>query len=247
MATVVAVTDSARSDARTDNIVVVEPRRRRLLWIPRDLWCERLGDRVNGAFHLGQHRALISALGEHGINVKHSVCVIRAAVERALEDVVVSVPVPERLEFWYPLRPDAPIEDGRKVVTFSPPEEILRGERIHQWIGARYGRNAPGSDLGRIHRQQVFLRSLLEQGFPFAEVVAEPGSCSVSGDRAFNDLRKVRATWRFETYDQVVPRTIDGKAVLVYQPPPRPEGRLARDGRRLYRRLRRGVASRLRH
>ena len=87
-------------------------------------------------------------------------CVTREATEAALADVSVTVPVPARMVFEYPLEPTARIEDGSKTITFEPPAERLSGERIHQWLGAR-----AGSDLHRITRQQFFLRRLLERGF----------------------------------------------------------------------------------
>ena len=47
MSTIIGVTDRAGFAANTDNLVLVEPGERRLLWIPRDLWCPALGDRIN--------------------------------------------------------------------------------------------------------------------------------------------------------------------------------------------------------
>ena len=64
MATVVSIMDRDSRDQRTDNIVVVDLSRKRLLWVPRDLWCERLGDRVNEAFGRSGHQALIAARQE---------------------------------------------------------------------------------------------------------------------------------------------------------------------------------------
>ena len=55
--------------ANTDNIVVVDPAEQRFLWVPRDLWCEGVGDRINAAFGRGGHRGLVEALAEHDIGV----------------------------------------------------------------------------------------------------------------------------------------------------------------------------------
>ena len=62
----VGVLDSDDWAANTDNLAVVEPARRRLTWVPRDLWCESVGDRVNRAFATGGHGLLVEALAEHG-------------------------------------------------------------------------------------------------------------------------------------------------------------------------------------
>src|SRR5690606_32925122 len=95
---VVAVMDRAGFDANTDVIVVVQPGPRRLLWVPRDLWCESLGDRVNVAFCRGGATALRDALGEHDLDVDGVACLSRSATERALHGTRVVVPVPARLE-----------------------------------------------------------------------------------------------------------------------------------------------------
>lgn len=225
MATVVTVMDRDGFDQRTDNIVVVQPRRRRLLWVPRDVWCEPIGDRINGAFCAGGHAGLLTGLASLGMAVDHSVCVPRAAVERALADVVVSVPVTEPLRFWYPLDPRTRVQDGRKPVDFQPPREELSGERIHQWLGARHGRDAavPASDLARIRRQQVFVRALLRQGFDFAALLDDPDPPWSSDAAALADLRRVRSWWRLCSADQVDDRVVDGLQVLeLRSPEPKP-------------------------
>ena len=105
---------------------------------------------------------LRAALAELGQPVDHTVCLRRAAVETALADVEVTVPVRRRLELFYPLHPTAAIEDGAKRITFEPPAETLRGERIHQWLGAAWGTRGRDWDLFRIARQQILVRRLLE-------------------------------------------------------------------------------------
>jgi anionic cell wall polymer biosynthesis LytR-Cps2A-Psr (LCP) family protein len=216
MTTVVAIMDRADWSANTDNLVVVQPSRRTLLWVPRDLWSVTIGDRVNTAFALGGHRSLIAVLAEHGIRVDHSICVRRDATERALSDLVVAVPVPRLLTFWYPLSPQAAIEDGRKLISFVPPSETLSGERLHQWIGARMEpRRAGGSDFSRISRQQVLLRALLSHGFDFRTVLADPESVRVSNALAIAEAGRVRPDWHFRVMSNVENTRIDGKAVMV--------------------------------
>lgn len=212
MNVVVAVMDRDGFDADTDVIVVVRPATRSLLWVPRDLWCTVLGDRVNSAYRRGGASTLRAALGEHGIDVDGVLCLSRSATERALRDVRVIVPVPERLEFDYPLTPTARIEDGAKRVTFDPPMAVLAGERLHQWIGAR-----GGSDLHRLSRQAVLTWRLLDQGFDFA------GAVDVAADAAWwPDEAPVRATlatidagWSTGILRGLEPAVIDGKQVLL--------------------------------
>jgi anionic cell wall polymer biosynthesis LytR-Cps2A-Psr (LCP) family protein len=214
--------DRAHWGARTDNIVVADPGARELIWVPRDLWAESLHSRINTVFSAGGHEALIGALAELGLAVEHSLCFSREAVERALAGATVTVPVEERLDFWYPLSPMQPIEQGRRQVTFEPPEERLSGERIHQWLGARLAVGRPSSDLERIGRQQAFVLALLEDGFDWAQLVADPELVSKSSEDAIADVRAVRAGWTARTLGPVAPETIDGMMVLVLGEPRRP-------------------------
>jgi len=215
VATVVSIMDRSEWTANTDNIVVVDAQQQSLTWIPRDLWSPTLHNRVNAAFKLGGHPMLCAALVEQGVPAAESLCLLRDAVTDALRETSVLVPVEEHLRFWYPMAPDLEIEDGRKQVEFSPPAEELSGERIHQWIGARYAVTGPSSDLFRIARQQVLVRRLLEDGFDFTRALANPQSVSSTGASALDELREVRGDWRYEVIDDVVPEKIDGMAVLV--------------------------------
>src|SRR5205085_2433340 len=147
---VVGIMDGSGWSGRTDVIVVADPERRMLRWIPRDLWCDHLGDRINAAYCRRRHAGLISALAEHDIATQHSLCLRREATERAAARLTVTVPVHARLDLWYPHAPNRPIESGRKVVSFTPPFEVLVGERIHQWIGARYSVRSDTTDFDRI-------------------------------------------------------------------------------------------------
>ena len=113
-------------------------------------------------------------MDELGFTVDASICVQRAAVEAAAEGVTVTVPVPERIDLRYPLTPRSMMEDGEKVISFLPPAETLSGERIHQWVGARWMVGRPGSDLIRLRRQQVFVLRLLQEGFDFRRAIADP-------------------------------------------------------------------------
>jgi anionic cell wall polymer biosynthesis LytR-Cps2A-Psr (LCP) family protein len=209
MSTIVGVTDRAGFETNTDNLVLVEPERERLLWIPRDLWCARLGDRINAAFRSGGHKSLIAALREHELNAAHSLVVSRAATEAALAQVSVLVPIPVRMTFAYPITPTSRIEDGSKQIVFAPPAEVLKGERVHQWLGAR-----GGSDLHRIERQKVFVRRLLEQRVSFSHVLANGDLFRCSGPDALKDLARIRCSWTFATFGPTEPAVVDGKQVL---------------------------------
>lgn len=214
-AVVVAVLDRDAWDANTDVIVVVDDRRRRLTWVPRDLWSPLIGDRVNKAFALGGGDLLLGCLAGLGFRCSGALTLRRSATEAALDRVSLVVPVTERLEFWYPAEPTRPIEEGRKAIAFDPPAETLDGERIHQWLGARTMIGRPGSDLMRCDRQQVFLRALMGQGFDFTAVLADPERYRVAGADPLPVLAQVTAGWGMRTFRRVRDATLDGKAVLV--------------------------------
>ena len=191
--------------------MLAEPAEARLTWIPRDLWCETLRSRINLAYRRGGHTLLVAALREHGLHADHSLVLSRDATEAALARAVVVVPVPVRMVFSYPLTPTTRIEDGAKEVVFTPPAEVLRGERIHQWIGARF----TASDLHRIERQKILVRRLIERGFDFRQALTEPRWYRASDAAAIDELSRVGRDWTFATFDAVTPATIDGLMVLV--------------------------------
>lgn len=228
MTTVVSVMDRASFKANTDNIVVVDPGERSLTWVPRDLWCEGIEDRINKAFARGGHKGITAALAEHRIEARHSICFSREAVERGLRGATVMMPVRERIELWYPLDPTREIEDGRKRVVFEPLVERLSGERLHQWLGARYRVGAAGSDLHRIKRQQELLAVMLGAGFDFRRFLGSPKAVLVSGSDAIEEVSRVRPGWRLETVGGLLPARRAGKDVLV--PEPGSEARSAEPG-----------------
>lgn len=222
MATVVTILDGRRGWAGdTDIVVVVEPTNNVLRWVPRDLWCEGIRDRVNAAFRRGGHPALISALKEHGMLVEHSLCLRREATERTIRGMSVRVPVLARLEFWYPISLDRPIQEAAMRISFDPPFEVLEEERIHQWIGARSSVRSDTTDFDRIRRQQTLLRSLLLQGFDFRIALANAELVDLSSDGALAELREVNAAWRLDVLDHVSDARIDGKLVLLRREAPR--------------------------
>jgi hypothetical protein len=215
MATVVSVMDRSSFGANTDVIVVADPEARHLQWVPRDLWCERTGYRVGKAFASGGHATMRSVLSEHGISTQHGICLQPGAIEAGIEGFEVRVPVTHRLEYWYPLDRESPIEAGRKVIAFEPPGELLSGERIHQWIGARYPTRGPGSDLDRIARQKTLIAVLLLTEFDFRRFVRTGLPVSLSGPEALTELTRVSHEWSLETMPGLARARVRGMDVLL--------------------------------
>lgn len=211
----VAILDRDDWSANTDVIVLVDPVMRHLTWVPRDLWVPGLDDRINAAFARGGGARLVEALAEVRMPVEGLLCLRRSATEAALAGVEATVPVREPLDFWYPLTPTRPIEEGRKLVSFRPPSERLSGERLHQWIGARTRVTGAGSDLQRIERQQSLVQVLLATGFDFAATLADPDLFKTTGRDPLVILGMVGPDWNCCLFDSVSDTTIDGKAVLL--------------------------------
>ena len=233
-AVVVATLDRDNWDANTDIIAVVDVSRRRLTWVPRDLWSPLIGDRINAAFAIGGGRLLLDALAGLGLTAQSAICLRRGATEAAFAGASVRVPIREPLDFWYPLTPTARLEDGRRQVSFRPPGETLSGERLHQWIGARTMVNGQGTDFHRMRRQIVFLCALIAQGFDFRLALKDPELVRVIGEDPLPLLARVRANWRMQVHGWVDDAVIDGKMVLV---PRKPKPWWRRQWRRLRDRL----------
>jgi hypothetical protein len=212
---VVAILDRDEWGANTDIIVVADDRRRCLTWVPRDLWSVRLGDRINAAFRRGGCTELMQTLGEFGLYCSAALVLRRSAVEAALAPVTVTVPVVRHLDFWYPLAPNLPIEEGRKQISFSPPSETLSGERIHQWIGARKMIKGEGSDILRLRRQQVLLKHLLAQDFDFQSATSRVDLVRSAGE-PLAVLRQVAGNWHMTIFGPTIPAMIGDRAVLTH-------------------------------
>ncbi len=216
MATVVGVMDERSLRGRTDVTVVVDPERKHLLWIPRDLWCEDLGDRVNRAFELRGHDGLKAALAEHGIAIDHGLVLSRAATERVIAGLDVMMPVARasRLPFRKFRAGTSGRRSGRSASTRRRPGSMETS--IHDWLSGRYSsdRNEAG-DLGRIRRQQLLLVVLLGERADLSGVLdAAERVRSELGSRA-GDLAAVRTGWTCGTFGPLTPRRIDGKEVLT--------------------------------
>ena len=215
MATVVGILDRDSWSANTDNIVIANPLSKTLTWIPRDLWCPSLSDRINRVFALGGLERLLSALRELEFQCDYGLVLRRGATELALARVSVEVTVDEPLDFWYPLAPTRPLEEGQKIVSFRPPTERLEGERIHQWVGARKGVGRQTSDWHRMSCQQMFLRALLDQQFSFASIISNGSLVQMSAEDAVEELARIDSNWSMHSFKDARPKTIDGKMVLV--------------------------------
>jgi LCP family protein required for cell wall assembly len=157
-----------RSGERSDTIMVIRldpaTNRSAVLSFPRDLWVKIPGhgtQRINGAFRLNEPQLLIDTIAnEFGVPIDHFIQIDFCAFQRLVSAVGgVSVPLP------FPVR-DA--STGLNVPdpgchSFSGIEalEYVRSRHFEYQDAAGEWHEDPSSDLGRIARQQDFLRRTL--------------------------------------------------------------------------------------
>ena len=154
----------------TDTIMVlrVDPKAKeaQILSFPRDLWLPLApsgkSGRINGAYAKGE-QALIDTIEQNfDIPINHYVEIDFVGFER-LVDAVGGIPM------WF----DAPVRDKHTGLSVPEPEcQVLDGEQARKFVRSRYleykgddGRwhSDPTADLGRITRQQIFIRSAISK------------------------------------------------------------------------------------
>jgi LCP family protein required for cell wall assembly len=153
---------------RSDVVVLVrfdpESGQAYMLSLPRDLWVELPGgghDRINAAYAEGRQELIETIRLNFGIDVNHYVEIDMQGFGR-LVDAIGGV----RMYFDTPMRDDntglsieasgCALLDGRTALAFARSRH-LEYETESGW------RTDPTGDLGRISRQQVFLRRVFEQ------------------------------------------------------------------------------------
>ncbi|HWC09823.1 MAG TPA: LCP family protein [Acidimicrobiales bacterium] len=237
------------SGERSDTIILlhVDPREQRagILSIPRDLYVPIAGadgsDRVNAAFALGGPEGLLTTVQESlGIQINHFAEIdftgFREVVD-ALGGVSVFVPNPARDPYSGLDLPEAGcVElDGQEALAW------VRSRHYEYLTGGRWVQD-PRGDLGRIGRQQDFLRRVMKRATRIG--LRNPlklnrligiGVRNLTVDAAMStkDIASVARRFRAvdpDTVDTLVlptePRTVDGKDVLVLK---QPEARAAVD------------------
>ena len=215
MSIVIAITDCNDWRGRTDNIVVVNSFSKILVWIPRDLWSNVVQFRINAAFSYGGHELLIKAVKEIGFLVKNSICVWPFAIAKILNKLEIKVPVRNKMAFYYPRKPFEK-GGGYELIYFNPPFEILSGERIHQWIGARFSayKDKSFNDLDRIRRQRIFIQEMIKQKIDLSFNIDE-GVSSSDLNKCIDEIRQIDDTWKTAMFNSFEKRKINGAFVLV--------------------------------
>jgi anionic cell wall polymer biosynthesis LytR-Cps2A-Psr (LCP) family protein len=199
MKIVIGILDQAKN---TDNIVLIDILEKTFTWIPRDLFSTYLHDRINIAFAKGGHSLFLQALQKLGFHADYSIIVWNEATRAIFNNYKITVPVERVVDYYYPIKALEPIENGKKIISFRPPFETLTGERIHQFLGARYRVNKADyidlPDFERIARQMVFIKQMLIEKFDFSVFLDK--KISISDQKAINFLTEVNSNYNFKMY-----------------------------------------------
>jgi anionic cell wall polymer biosynthesis LytR-Cps2A-Psr (LCP) family protein len=158
----IGIMDRDSWKARTDIVVVVDMVKKTITWVPRDVYVEPIRNRINTAYTKGGSDFLKGALISLGFDVDAVICVLPKAVNTYIQSFdSIQMNLNKKLEFNYPLHRHKPIEDGSKRISFDK-SPVLSGDRVHEWIGARYSPVATyASDLFRVVRQMHIVKQLI--------------------------------------------------------------------------------------
>ena len=151
--------DVGRSDTLMLAAVDEKDGRAVLLSIPRDTRIE-VGsygyDKINHAYAFGGHEMTLASVGKLlGVPVTHYIMVDTSAFERIVDAVGgVDINVEKRMYYEDPWD-----DDGGLVIDLAPGEQHMNGAQAIQYVRYRDGEG----DIGRIARQQHFMRALFAQ------------------------------------------------------------------------------------
>jgi len=219
MSIILGVMDRNDWKARTDILVFIDPEKKLIKWIPRDLYSPHINNRINVAYARGGEELLIKCLNEFNIFPKYCLCVLPLCFDENIKKIDnIDVPVQKKMSYYYPLHRHQLIENGKRLIEFNPPFENLKEDRFHEWIGARYevSNFTRFPDFNRIHRQQILLTCLLNIKYNF--IYTEEHVQGMTTD-VCQILKTINETWTIEKlrdYDYLS-KKINRMDVLVFR------------------------------
>ena len=151
--------DAGRSDTLMVASLDEETGKGSLLSVPRDTRVKIEGngyDKINHAYAYGGHKLSQSSV-EHllGVPMEHYVLIDTRSFERIIDAIGgVDIDVEKRMYYEDPWD-----DNGGLVIDLYPGEQHMDGERAIQYVRYRDGEG----DIGRIGRQQKFMKAVLAQ------------------------------------------------------------------------------------
>jgi anionic cell wall polymer biosynthesis LytR-Cps2A-Psr (LCP) family protein len=217
---VITIMDRNEWTSNTDIIILVNPSKKELTWIPRDMYVKEIDHRINAAYRMGRDKLLFESLKSINYDASYNLCILPNAINDFFNQIEeIKVPVDFDRSFFYPLHRHQPIENGKKIIEFKAPFETLKGDRFHEWIGARYGAvpNAKySSDFDRIRRQQTLVKEILKTK---KNSIKSYDETSIKGlnNEIIEVLQNIDDSWTFKMTGKIVCTRINNKSVVVYK------------------------------
>lgn len=215
---VLGVDERPEDPGRSDTIFVIRAGdgQVRALSIPRDTLVDmgEFGEgKVNSAFTYGGPELAKKTVSELlGLPVEHYVKVNLNGF-RTMVDLIGGVPfeVERAMQYEDPY-------DGL-VIDLEPGYQVLDGRKAEQYV--RFRHDEIGDDLGRIHRQQEFLKAAARQALQPSNLPRLPnllltGAKHVETDLSAGDqLRLARAAFQAQSAGAIVQETLPGHAGYI--------------------------------
>lgn len=208
--------DSNQTDqGRSDTIMVVrlhpEDKSITVVSLPRDTYTEIVGkgykDKINHSFVYGVPTTLASVEKFFDIHIDHYATVDFKGFEKAIDELGgIEIDVEKRMKY----RDVA----GHLDIDLQPGLQILNGE---QALGYARFRHDKQGDLGRIERQQVVIKSLLDKTTTIGSVNHIFDLMEIVGDHfktdiPRTDMLKILATYRNVSSESLKSVTVNGRS-----------------------------------
>ena len=208
--------DVGRSD--TLMIAAVDPKQKQasLLSVPRDTRVKIKGhgfDKVNAAYAYG-HEKLTQDTVENllGVNIEHYVIINTKSFAKIIDALGgIDIDVPKRMHYEDPYD-----DDGGLLIDFQPGMQHMDGAKAITYV--RY-RDEEG-DLGRIRRQQDFIKACIDKMVSPAVIPKLPGIIrevmgSIKTDLSFRQLLELAGTLKESKSNGLKTDMVPGRPLYI--------------------------------
>ena len=208
--------DVGRSD--TLMIAAVDPKQKQasLLSVPRDTRVKIKGhgfDKVNAAYAYG-HEKLTQETVENllGVNIEHYVIINTKSFAKIIDALGgIDIDVPKRMHYEDPYD-----DDGGLLIDFQPGMQHMDGAKAITYV--RY-RDEEG-DLGRIRRQQDFIKACIDKMVSPAVIPKLPGIIrevmgSIKTDLSFRQLLELAGTLKESKSNGLKTDMVPGRPLYI--------------------------------
>ena len=208
--------DVGRSD--TLMIASIDPKTKQasLLSVPRDTRVKIKGhgfDKINAAYAYGKQKLSQDTVENLlGVNIDHYVIINTKSFKKVIDAIGgIDIDVPKRMHYEDPWE-----DDGGLIIDFQPGMQHMDGAKAVTYV--RY-RDEEG-DLGRIRRQQDFMRACMEKVLSPAIIPKLPAVIkevmeSIETDLTFRQLLEFAGTLRESKSNGLKTDMVPGKPLYI--------------------------------